>query len=150
MLYTPQTKLAMEIAYTAHHGQKDKGGMPYIFHPYHLAEQMDTETEITAALLHDVVEDTEWTLEELEQAGISQEVLKVLALLTHPRGMPYMDYIRRLLPDPTARKIKLADIRHNGDFTRLEAVNGPKAEYFKNKYREATALLEACSEDTAP
>lgn len=143
MLYTPQTKLAMEIAYTAHHGQKDKGGMPYIFHPYHLAEQMDTEVEITAALLHDVVEDTEWTPEQLEQAGISREVLKVLNLLTHPRGMPYMEYIHRLLPDPTARKIKLADIRHNSDMTRLETRDGPKAEYFKNKYSEAIALLES-------
>lgn len=143
MLYTPQTKLAMEIAYSAHQGQKDKGGMPYVFHPYHLAEQMDTEVEITAALLHDVVEDTAWTFEALEQAGISQEILKVLDLLTHPRGMPYMEYIKRLLPNPTARKIKLADIRHNGDFTRLEATDGAKAAYFKNKYREATMLLEA-------
>ena len=53
MLYTPQTKLAMEIAYRAHHGQRDKGGMPYVFHPYHLAEQMETELEVTAALLHE-------------------------------------------------------------------------------------------------
>lgn len=143
MLYTPQTKLAMQIAYTAHHGQTDKGGMPYIFHPYHLAEQMDTETEITAALLHDVVEDTDWTLDGLKQAGISQEVLDVLELLTHPKGMPYMDYIHRLLPNPTARKIKLADIRHNGDFTRLDSPQGPKAAYFQNKYAEATALLES-------
>lgn len=143
MLYTPQTKLAMEIAYTAHHGQTDKGGAPYVFHPFHLAEQMDTELEVTAALLHDVVEDTHWTMQALEEAGIHQDVLAVLGLLTHPKGMPYMDYIRRLLPNPTARKIKLADIRHNSDLTRLAPEDHAKAEYFRNKYRDAAALLES-------
>ena len=146
MIYTPQVKIAMDIAYSAHHGQRDKGGMPYIFHPIHLAEQMDTEVEVTAALLHDVVEDTPWTMEQLRQAGISQEVLNVLELLTHPKGMPYMDYVRRILPNPTARKIKLADIRHNGDFTRLGETEGAKAEYFRNKYREARLLLESYEE----
>lgn len=142
MLYTPQTKLAMEIAYNAHHGQKDKGGTPYVFHPFHLAEQMDTELEVTAALLHDVVEDTHWTMKELEEAGIHQDVLAVLDLLTHPKGMPYMEYVHRLLPNATARKIKLADIRHNSDVSRLDPQDHAKAEYFRNKYRDAVALLE--------
>ena len=142
MLYTPQTKLAMDISYSAHHGQKDKGGAPYVFHPFHLAEQMDTELEVTAALLHDVVEDTEWTFEMLLEAGISWEVVEVLRLLTHPEGEPYMDYIRRLLPNPVARKIKLADIRHNGDMTRLPETDNDKKAYFQGKYREATKLLE--------
>lgn len=143
MIYSAQTKLAMEIAYHAHHGQRDKGGMPYIFHPYHLAEQMDTEVEVTAALLHDVVEDTPWTIAGLRDAGISEEVLEALELLTHPKGMPYMDYIRRLIDHPVARKIKLADIHHNGDFTRLSPEDTAKREYFANKYEEATKLLES-------
>lgn len=142
MRYTKQTKLAMKIAYDAHHGQVDKGGAPYIYHPIHLAEQMDTETEVTAALLHDVVEDTDWTLEALGQAGISQEVLDVLELLTHPPGMPYMDYIERLIHHPAARKIKLADIRHNGDFSRLEEGAGEVAAYFRKKYAQPTKRLE--------
>ncbi len=143
MLYTPQTKLAMDIAYTAHHGQKDNGGAPYIFHPFHLAEQMDTELEVTAALLHDVVEDTPWTMDDLREAGIREEVLEVLTLLTHPKGMPYMDYIRRLLPNPTARKIKLADIRHNSDASRLPPEETAVEAYFRNKYEEPRALLES-------
>ena len=142
MLYTPQTKLAMDIAYNAHHGQRDKGGAPYVFHPFHLAEQMETEVEVTAALLHDVVEDTDWTFEGLLEAGISTEVVEVLRFLTHPEGEPYMDYVRRLLPNPVARKIKLADIRHNGDMTRLSEADGGKKAYFQEKYREATRLLE--------
>ena len=142
MLYTPQTKLAMDIAYSAHHGQRDKGGAPYVFHPFHLAEQMDTEVEVTAALLHDVVEDTDWTFEGLLKAGISEEVVDVLRLLTHPKDEPYLDYIHRLLPHPIARKIKLADIRHNGDMTRLDTADEYKKVYFQEKYREATKLLE--------
>lgn len=141
MLYTPQTKLAMEIAYNAHHGQKDKGGAPYVFHPFHLAEQMDTELEVTAALLHDVVEDTPWTFSLLEEAGISREVIEVLNYLTHPEGMPYLDYVKRLLPCAAARKIKLADIRHNSDMTRLSSP--ATAAYFQKKYAPAIALLEA-------
>ncbi len=141
MLYTPQTKLAMEIAYRAHHGQRDKGGMPYVFHPYHLAEQMETELEVTAALLHDVVEDTDVTLEALRQAGITEEVLTVLDRLTHRKGEAYMDYIRRLLPDPTARKIKLADLNHNSDMSRLRPEDQEKAQYFQEKYRPALELL---------
>lgn len=146
MLYTDQTKLAMDIAYQAHHGQRDKGGAPYIFHPWHLAEQMDTETEVTAALLHDVVEDTDVTMESLRQAGIREEVLEVLELLTHPKGEPYLDYIRRLLSNPTARKIKLADIHHNSDETRLLAGNAAMAAYFREKYAPALALLEKQTE----
>lgn len=146
MRYTEQTKRAMQIAYEAHHGQVDKGGMPYIFHPYHLAEQMETETEITAALLHDVVEDTEWTFDMLRQAGISEEVLAVLELLTHPRGMPYMEYIDRLKDDPVARKIKLADIHHNGDFSRLPPEDAYKRAYFAEKYAEPAKLLESYGE----
>ncbi len=141
MLYTPQTKLAMEIAYRAHHGQRDKGGMPYVFHPYHLAEQMETELEVTAALLHDVVEDTDVTLEALRQAGITEEVLTVLDRLTHRKGEAYMDYIRRLLPDPTARKIKLADLNHNSDMSRLRPEDQEKVQYFQEKYRPALELL---------
>jgi (p)ppGpp synthase/HD superfamily hydrolase len=147
MRYTPQTKKAMELAYQYHHGQRDKGGAPYVFHPFHLAEQMDTETEVTAALLHDVVEDTPCTFEDLRQAGISEEVLEVLDLLTHPKGMPYLQYIERLLPNATARKIKLADMRHNSDFTRLPEADGEKARYFAEKYAPALRLLQRAEEN---
>ena len=69
--YTALTRKAMRICYAAHEGQMDKSGVPYVFHPIHLAEQMETEEEICTALLHDVVEDTKWTLKELEAEGFS-------------------------------------------------------------------------------
>ena len=69
MIYTEQTKKAMKLCFEAHKEQVDKCGMPYVFHPYHLAEQMTDEDTVVAALLHDVVEDTEYTLEDLKEIG---------------------------------------------------------------------------------
>lgn len=141
MLYTAQTKKAMEIAYTAHHGQVDKGGAPYIFHPIHLAEQLTDEVEITAALLHDVVEDTEWTFEDLHREGISKEALAILQLLTHPKGEDYMTYVRRIITNPSAKRIKRLDMAHNMDATRLPAGNEAAVEHFRRKYAEPWKLL---------
>ena len=142
MIYTDWTKKAMKLAYEAHHGQVDKGGMPYVFHPFHLAEQMDDEISTVAALLHDVVEDTDWTLEALAAEGFPAESLEVLQLLTHPKEEPYMDYIAQLQHNPIAVKIKLADLRHNSDFTRLSAVTASQKERLRQKYAPAFALLE--------
>lgn len=80
--YTVLTRKAMRICYAAHEGQMDKSGVPYVFHPIHLAEQMETEEEICTALLHDVVEDTKWTLKELEAEGFPTGVLEAVRLLT--------------------------------------------------------------------
>ena len=143
MLYTRQTKTAMKIAFEAHINQVDKGGTPYIYHPIHLAEQLDTEAEITAALLHDVVEDTDWTIDALRDAGISEEALEILALLTHPDSEAYMDYIRRVAEHPAARRIKLLDMAHNMELTRLDPENHAAALHFQEKYREPWAFLNA-------
>ena len=142
MIYTELTKRAMNIAYQAHHGQLDKGGMPYVFHPLHLAEQMDDEVSTVAALLHDVVEDTEWTFEMLEAEGFPAESMAALRLLTHPEGEPYLDYVARLKDNPIAVKVKLADLRHNSDFTRLSGVTADQRERLERKYGPAFALLE--------
>ena len=83
MLYTPLTKKALKLAYAAHAGQVDKAGMPYIFHPYEVALQVQAEEEVCAALLHDVVEDTDWTMEDLRAAGFPETVLEAVQLLTH-------------------------------------------------------------------
>ena len=130
----------MRIAYEAHHGQIDKSGMPYIYHPIHLAEQMDTETEIAAALLHDVVEDTDWTFCGLEAQGISEEVLSILRLLTHEEGTSYSEYIRRLSGNPIARKIKMADLRHNMDVSRMPPGQKPDPK-LTERYRTAIRIL---------
>ena len=138
MLYTPLTCKAMQIAYAAHHGQVDKGGLPYIFHPYHLAEQMDDEVSCCAALLHDVVEDTDVTMEELARE-FPQEVIDVLKLLTHAEGVDYFDYVRAIKANPIAVKVKLADLAHNGDPRRIS--NQGNAEKRREKYAAARKIL---------
>ena len=83
MIYTALTKKAMRIAFDAHKDQVDKAGLPYIFHPCHLAEQMEDEVSVCAALLHDVVEDSSMTFDDLAVQGIPTAVIDVLKLLTH-------------------------------------------------------------------
>lgn len=141
MLYTPLTKLAMGLCYEAHRDQRDKGGMPYVFHPIHLAEQMLDEWTTAAALLHDVVEDTHWTLQDLAEQGIPEPVLEALRLLTHREEIPYLEYVAALKENRIARTVKLADLRHNSDLSRLDQVD-EKALVRLEKYRAAIELLE--------
>lgn len=142
MIYTELTNRAMKIAYTAHHGQVDKAGLPYIFHPIHLAEQMEDEVSCCAALLHDVVEDTPVTMEALA-AEFPEEVISVLKLLTHEENVPYFDYVRAIKANPVAVKIKLADIAHNSDQSRVSETDMPEEtrEYFRKKYSRARQIL---------
>ena len=117
MIYTPLTNKAMVFAYNAHHGQLDYNGIHYIFHPLHLAETMDDEISCCAALLHDTVEDTDVTLDDLRRE-FPEEVVEVVSLLTHEKGENYFDYVRRIKDHPIAKKVKLADLAHNSDQTR--------------------------------
>lgn len=144
MIYTPLTNRAMRIAYDAHAGQVDKCGAPYVFHPYHLAEQMDDEATTCVALLHDVVEDTDVTLEDLARE-FPAEVIDALRLLKHKPDVPYLDYVRALASNPVARAVKLADLRHNLDETRYAGGELPPVGELARrgeKYRAALALLE--------
>ena len=141
MLYTPATKKALTLCFDAHKDQKDKSGLPYVFHPFHLAEQMETEETTVVALLHDVVEDTDYSLADLEDMGFSKSVLDALALLTHDPSVDYMDYVRAIKANPIARTVKLADLRHNSDLTRLDTVD-EKALARVEKYQKARILLE--------
>ena len=147
MIYTPLTNRALVFAYNAHHGQLDYNGIPYIFHPLHLAEQMDDEISCCAALLHDVVEDTAVTLEELARE-FPAEVVEVVALLTHDDNAESdnADYFSYLLPikaHPIAKKVKLADIAHNSDQTRCvgSGLTSEQLAYWKQKYQKALAIL---------
>ena len=149
MIYTPLTKKAMCLAYAAHHGQTDRAGVPYIFHPLHLAEQMTDETAVCAALLHDVVEDTGVTLEQLERE-FPPAVTEAVRLLTHTEGTDYFDYVRAIGRNPTARAVKLADLAHNADESRLAGCEGePEAQRARRreKYARAPAILENPSPD---
>ncbi len=146
MIYTPMTKKAMRIAYDAHHGQLDKTGTPYIFHPFHVAETMTSEAAVIVALLHDVIEDTDITPEALAQEGFSEDILIALSLLTHNPAEEYMDYISRLSTCPLALEVKLGDLRHNSDITRLDGLDA-QMEARQKKYAKAIHLLEAISDD---
>lgn len=141
MLYTHLTKRALKLCFAAHKDQTDKSGLPYVFHPFHLAEQMPDELTTVVALLHDVVEDTPYTLEDLARLGFPQKVLSTLARLTHDPSVPYLDYVAALKEDPIARQVKLADLRHNSDLTRLDHVD-EKARQRAEKYAAAIRLLE--------
>lgn len=123
MIYTDITKIALQICFDAHKEQTDKSGVPYVFHPFHLAEQMTSETACVCALLHDVMEDTPITREELEKAGIPEECTDVLMLLCHREDVPYMDYVKALAKNKIAREVKIADLRHNSDLSRLSVVD---------------------------
>ncbi len=140
IFYTPLTKKAMALCAEAHQNQKDKSGLPYLLHPFHLAEQMETEDEICTALLHDVVEDTAWTFDDLKEMGFPPQVMEALELLTRTEDMDYMDYVRRIRDNPIARKVKLADLAHNGDLSRLETPTR-KDILRKEKYLKAEAIL---------
>ena len=140
MIYSEVVKKAMQIAASAHQGQTDKGGYPYFFHPIHLAEQMEDEVCTAVALLHDVVEDTSWTFADLQQAGIGEDILAPLKLLTHKQGVAYMDYIAKIKENPVARRVKIADLTHNADLSRLPIITETD-KMREKKYHQALSLL---------
>ncbi len=142
MIYTEQTEKALKLCFEAHKEQTDKVGLPYVFHPFHLAEQMTEEATVTTALLHDVVEDTDYTLEDLAAMGFSPEVLEAVALLTHDPAVPYEEYLIPIKANPIARKVKLADLAHNSDPTRVRDVTPGMQERWE-KYKRATEFLTA-------
>ena len=141
MIYTEMTKKALKLCFEAHKDQTDKSGMPYVFHPVHLAESMTDEYTTTAALLHDVVEDTDYTLSDLKDMGFPEKVTDALALLTHDKSVPYMEYVEKIKQNPVARAVKLADLTHNSDLSRLDTVD-EKALRRVEKYKKAMEILK--------
>ena len=141
MIYTDKTKKAMKLCYEAHKDQVDKSGLPYVFHPAHVAEQMTDEATTIVALLHDVVEDTDYTLEDIAAEGFGKEILEAVALMTHEDDVPYLDYVAKLKDNPIARAVKLADLAHNSDLSRIGEVDDETRERLE-KYQKAIALLE--------
>ena len=115
----PTIERAIEIAATAHAGQRDKAGQPYIFHPLRVMLRVDGAHEQMAAVLHDVVEDTSVTLDNLAQEGFPSEVLRAIAALTKLPGETRLEAAARAAADPVARKVKLADNAENMDLSRI-------------------------------
>ena len=140
MIYTDLTKKALKISFEAHKDQVDKSGIPYVYHPFHIAEQMKDEDTTIVALLHDVVEDADITLEQLRSIGFSDAVIEAIALMTHDKSVPYMDYVRNIAKNDIARAVKLEDLRHNSDLSRLDKVT-EKDVMRAEKYKEAIDIL---------
>src|SRR5712692_11957180 len=131
---------AIEIAAGAHAGQEDKGGAPYILHPLRVMLSVKEPAQRIAAVLHDVVEDTPWTLDELRAEGFSDEVLRAVDALTKRENEDYLAFVDRVGRDPVARAVKIADIRDNMDVSRIAKVTDRDRERLE-KYRQALARL---------
>jgi (p)ppGpp synthase/HD superfamily hydrolase len=132
---------AVSIAVEAHRGQRDRTGAPYILHPMRVMAGVDTDVEKTVAILHDVVEDTDWTFERLTQVGFPKEVIEALRCVTKSEGEEYNDFVKRSASNEIARKVKLADLEHNMDARRLSNVTEKDAERLK-KYVRAWRFLK--------
>lgn len=115
-------ELALKIATEAHKGQVDKAGVPYINHPLTVASLVDTEEEKIVALLHDTIEDTSITEQDLIDYGFPNEIVEAVKLLTHNKNVPYMDYVAKIKDNELARKVKIADLTHNSDLSRLKEI----------------------------
>lgn len=113
-------KEALAFAVEAHKGQKDKGKKPYIYHPIYVAEHVEGDIAKSVAYLHDVVEDTKYTLEDLRNAGFSDEIVDAVDVLTKREGMSYEKYIEKVAKNPLATTVKLADLEHNSQISRIE------------------------------
>lgn len=131
---------AITIAIDAHKGQKDKGGNPYILHPLTVASKQETENGIVVALLHDVVEDSQYTLDDLRQAGFPPDVCNAVDMLTHKQGEDYFSYIQKIKTNDIARSVKVQDILHNSDTSRLSSVTEKDAARLE-KYQKALSVL---------
>jgi len=132
---------AIHIAVNAHFGQKDKSGSPYILHPLRVMHAVDTTDAKITAILHDVVEDTPVTFDDLIEAGIPKHLVITLRLLTHTDNLSYEDYIMRLSENPLAVKVKLADLKDNMDLSRMKEVSEDNIELFQ-KYVSSYRYLK--------
>lgn len=137
-----QSEKAYEIAKRAHLGQIDKAGEDYIKHPEKVASFVNSDEEKAVAYLHDVIEDTELTLEDLREYGFSEEVLKAVDVITKKKGQAYQTYLNSVKENKLARDVKLADLRHNSDLTRLMNITEKDRER-KEKYQKAIDFLNS-------
>ncbi len=131
---------AIRIAVDAHRGQTDLSGQSYILHPLRVMLAMSTDAERAAGVLHDVVEDTDVTLEGLREAGIPEDVIVAVDCVTKRKGETYDDYLDRIVGNPIARRVKLADLDDNMRLNRLVTVTERDLKRFE-KYRHAKARL---------
>lgn len=139
---TQTLERAIAIAATAHAGQVDKGGAPYILHPLKVMLRMTTLEERIVAVLHDVVEDCEISLDDLRKEGFSEEVLSAIESVTKAPGESYEDFVERAAQNPIGRVVKLADLEENSDLSRIASPSWEDLERIE-KYRRAIGRLRS-------
>lgn len=136
---------AIRIAVAAHQGQVDRAGQPYILHPLRVMARCQTTPERIVAILHDVVEDTPWTFEDLQKEGFSEETIQALECVTKREGESYEDFVRRSAGNRIATRVKLADLEDNMDLKRNDQVTAEDLPRL-NKYLMAHRFLTACQD----
>ncbi|MCR2033128.1 GTP pyrophosphokinase [Anaerofustis stercorihominis] len=136
---SPMIKKAINLAFNAHEGQTDKGGMAYIMHPFYIESKLNEEDEIITALLHDTLEDSNLTKEDLLNEGFSTDIIEAIDTLTKKQD-DYFDYIYKVKKNDLARKIKLLDLKHNMDLTRLEKITNKDIKR-NERYKKAIEIL---------
>jgi (p)ppGpp synthase/HD superfamily hydrolase len=134
---------AIKIAAQAHQGQKDKAGAPYILHPLRMMMRLKTEAEMITAILHDVVEDTDWTIEKLREKGFSEEVLEAVECVTNREGESYEQFIERAGKNPIARQVKIADLEDNMNIQRIGEISPKDLERLEKYHKSWSALTKA-------
>lgn len=136
-------KKAVMIAQEAHKGQLDKGGNPYIEHPLYVASQVDTMELKIVAVLHDTLEDSDMTANDLKKEGFPERIVDAIVMLTHEDGdeEAYLDYIRRVATNTMAAAVKKADLMHNMDMSRIQKPTEKDLKR-REKYEKAFGLLE--------
>ena len=132
---------AIEIAVAAHKGQTDLAGQPYILHPLRMIFSVETDEEKMAAVLHDVVEDSDWTLDDLIKEGFSENVIEAVDRLTRKEGDSYEQFIEIAGGHPVSRAVKKADLTDNMDLSRIKNLREKDVLRIK-KYKKALANLE--------
>lgn len=138
-----QEAIARSIAELAHAGDVDKSGRAYIEHPAHVASRVEGDEAKAVAWLHDVIEDhgDSWTLDDLRAAGLSEKVVRGVDAMSRRPGEDYLDFVRRAAADPLARQVKLADVVHNMDLSRLPCVRPRDVARIEQKYLPALKIL---------
>lgn len=131
---------ALDIATKAHADQVDKAGVSYIHHPIHVASMVSGEKAKVVALLHDVIEDSSYTLDDLRKNGMDEEIIEAVSILTKPKNKSYDEYLKKVKENQLAREVKLADLQHNSDLTRLSKVCEADLKRVE-KYKNAIVFL---------
>lgn len=142
IMFNKLLDLAIKVASDAHSNQFDKGGNPYILHPMAVANCVESTEEKIVAYLHDIIEDTNITSEDLENMGFTYRIVNSIKILTKPKNTSYEDYLKSVKMDSNAWHVKIADIKHNMDISRIPE---PTAKDFARieKYKKALTFLES-------